>query len=98
MRCPANSMYSIAAPGCPLTCTSLSSPGECEAPPTEGCVCNPGYFWSQDGCVRLEECGCRFRGGYLESGQSVRPSCQQVCSCQGGVVSCHDTPCSTPVD
>nr|XP_061814216.1 IgGFc-binding protein-like [Nerophis lumbriciformis]XP_061814224.1 IgGFc-binding protein-like [Nerophis lumbriciformis] len=98
MRCPANSMYSVTAPGCPLTCTSLSSPVECEAPPTEGCVCDPGYFWSQDGCVRLAECGCRFRGGYLESGQSVHLSCQQVCSCQGGVVSCHSTPCSTPVD
>nr|XP_057909028.1 IgGFc-binding protein-like [Doryrhamphus excisus] len=56
MQCPANSMYSVTAPGCPLSCASLSSPVECKSPPSEGCVCNPGYFSTQGGCVPLAQC------------------------------------------
>uniref|UniRef100_A0A4W6EU93 VWFD domain-containing protein n=1 Tax=Lates calcarifer TaxID=8187 RepID=A0A4W6EU93_LATCA len=47
MRCPAHSMYSVIAPGCPVSCTSLSSRNNCKIPPSEGCVCNPGYVLSE---------------------------------------------------
>ncbi|XP_049585555.1 IgGFc-binding protein isoform X2 [Syngnathus scovelli] len=96
MQCPANSMYSVTAPGCPLSCTSLSAPVECKAPPSEGCMCIPGYVLSQGRCVALAECGCRFQGYYIESGETVYPDCHQLCACQGGVVSCKKTHCSKP--
>ncbi|KAL7394213.1 hypothetical protein ABVT39_022340 [Epinephelus coioides] len=47
MQCPVNSMYTVTASGCPITCTTPSAPVECKAPPSEGCVCNPGYLLSQ---------------------------------------------------
>ncbi|XP_051922507.1 IgGFc-binding protein-like [Hippocampus zosterae] len=96
MQCPANSMYSVTAPGCPLTCTSLSAPVECKTPPSEGCMCIPGYFLSQGRCMPLAECGCRFRGHYIESDEAFKPDCHQLCACQGGVVSCRRMPCRKP--
>uniref|UniRef100_A0A8C2WYZ8 VWFD domain-containing protein n=1 Tax=Cyclopterus lumpus TaxID=8103 RepID=A0A8C2WYZ8_CYCLU len=40
-------VYSVTAPGCPISCTSPSPPAKCESPPGEGCVCNPGYLLSE---------------------------------------------------
>ncbi|XP_077455262.1 IgGFc-binding protein-like [Stigmatopora argus] len=96
MHCPAYSMYSITAPGCPLSCNSLSVPVECKTPPSEGCVCNPGYFLSQDRCVPLNECGCLLRGQYIESGDAYYPDCHQKCECNGGVVFCERVLCRKP--
>ncbi|KAM9852278.1 IgGFc-binding protein-like isoform 2-T2 [Aulostomus maculatus] len=95
MQCPVNSMYSVTVPGCPISCTSPSPPSECKIPPSEGCVCNPGYLWSQDTCVPLAECGCRFRGQYIVSGQKFYPDadCALLCECNGGMVACEKKPC-----
>ncbi|XP_042346060.1 IgGFc-binding protein-like [Plectropomus leopardus] len=95
MHCPAHSIYSLTAPGCPTSCTSPSPPVECKAPPSEGCVCIPGYLLSQDRCVPLAECGCFYNGQYLVSGQGsyVDSECQLLCACHGGRVSCKSKPC-----
>ncbi|XP_051263188.1 IgGFc-binding protein isoform X2 [Dicentrarchus labrax] len=95
MQCAANSMYSITAPGCPISCSSLSPPVQCKTPPSEGCVCNPGFLLSQDRCVPLAECGCHFNGQYIVSGQKfyVDAECQSFCVCRGGVVTCKNKPC-----
>ncbi|XP_068425896.1 IgGFc-binding protein-like [Clinocottus analis] len=95
MRCAAKSVYTVAAPGCPISCTSQSPPSKCEAPPSEGCVCNPGYLLSEDRCVPLANCGCNFNGRYIVSGQKFYPEndCQRFCVCRGGIVSCKDKPC-----
>ncbi|XP_040900961.1 IgGFc-binding protein-like [Toxotes jaculatrix] len=96
MQCARNSMYSVTAPGCPISCTSLSPPAECQTPPSEGCVCNPGYLLSQDRCVPLAECGCHFNGQYVVSGQKfyADSDCQRFCVCHGGVVTCKNKPCT----
>ncbi|KAK5862889.1 hypothetical protein PBY51_018240 [Eleginops maclovinus] len=95
MHCPANSMYSVIASGCPISCTNKSPPVECKAAPSEGCVCNPGYLQSQDGCVPLVECGCLYEQQYMVSGQKIypNPDCRSLCECRGGMVSCKDKPC-----
>lgn len=95
MRCPANSMYSVTASSCPISCTSLSPPTDCKTPPTEGCVCNPGYLWSQDACVPLAQCGCRHHGQYFASGQRFYSDsgCRRLCECNGGALACQEKPC-----
>nr|XP_019946686.1 PREDICTED: IgGFc-binding protein-like [Paralichthys olivaceus] len=95
MQCPPKSKYNVMAPGCPLSCPSLSSPKECKATPSEGCVCNTGLLLSQDGCVPLAKCGCLSNGQYLESGQGFYEDsdCERYCECRGGVISCKNKPC-----
>ncbi|XP_028436614.1 IgGFc-binding protein [Perca flavescens] len=97
MQCAANSLYSVTAPGCPISCTSPSPPAECVIPPSEGCVCNPGYLLSQAGCVPLAECGCQLDGRYIVSGQTfyADSGCQRLCVCNGGMVSCENKPCQS---
>ncbi|XP_070767732.1 IgGFc-binding protein-like [Enoplosus armatus] len=95
MQCAANSMYSVAAPGCPISCNSMSSPAKCKTPPSEGCACKPGYLLSQDRCVHLADCGCHVNGQYIESGRKLYTGsgCLHLCECRGGVLACKDTPC-----
>ncbi|KAM6935405.1 alpha-tectorin-like [Lycodopsis pacificus] len=95
MRCPAKSMYSVVAPGCPASCNAPSS-ANCEIPPSEGCVCNPGFLLSQDRCVPLPRCGCNYYGRYIVPGQKFYPDsdCQRLCTCRGGMLACEDKPCT----
>ncbi|KAM8871057.1 IgGFc-binding protein-like isoform 2-T2 [Spinachia spinachia] len=95
MQCAAKSVYSVAAPGCPLSCTDQSPPAKCEVAPSEGCVCKPGYLLSQGDCVPLAKCSCNFNGQYVASGQKFYPDsdCRRKCACSGGIVSCKDKPC-----
>ncbi|XP_056237753.1 IgGFc-binding protein-like [Seriola aureovittata] len=95
MQCPVNSAYSVAAPGCPISCNSLSSPAQCKIPPSEGCVCNKGYLMDQDRCEPLGSCGCSYNGQYYASRQTfyADPGCQHFCLCHGGLVTCRNNPC-----
>ncbi|XP_059921972.1 IgGFc-binding protein-like [Gadus macrocephalus] len=94
MQCPANSVYSLAAPGCPATCGSLSPSFKCRDPSAEGCVCQQGFVLSQDRCVRPDQCGCQFEGRYLPAGsQVITDGCKRVCKCERGVVKCVNAKC-----
>ncbi|KAM9353425.1 IgGFc-binding protein-like [Symphorus nematophorus] len=96
MDCPANSVYSITASGCPISCTSPSPIAKCKIRPSEGCVCKHGFLLSQDRCVPLAKCGCHFNGQYLVFGHKFYAdrSCQNFCTCKGGMVQCKKKPCS----
>ncbi|XP_068590666.1 IgGFc-binding protein-like [Cebidichthys violaceus] len=96
MKCSAKSVYSVAAPGCPASCISKSPPANCETPPSEGCMCNPGYLLSQDRCVPLAQCGCNVEGRYIVSGEKfyADSDCQRLCRCHRGMVACQDKPCT----
>ncbi|KAK1896268.1 IgGFc-binding protein [Dissostichus eleginoides] len=76
-------------------CVRAWRTGASAAPPSEGCVCNPGYLQSQDGCVPLAQCGCLSEQQYIVSGQKFypKPDCMKLCECRGGMVSCEDKPC-----
>ncbi|XP_029360767.1 IgGFc-binding protein-like [Echeneis naucrates] len=95
MQCPANSVYKVNAPGCPITCASLSQPVQCKIPPSEDCVCISGYLLNKGRCEPLSACGCHVNGQYMWSGQNmyVDSGCQKLCSCHSGVVVCKDSPC-----
>ncbi|XP_060936531.1 IgGFc-binding protein-like [Limanda limanda] len=96
MQCPDNSKYSVTAPGCPRSCSSRSSPQNCKAKPSEGCVCNPGFLLSKDRCVPKAKCGCFFEGQYVKSGLTfyADSDCQRRCVCHGGVMTCKIKPCN----
>ncbi|XP_010780720.1 IgGFc-binding protein-like [Notothenia coriiceps] len=94
VHCPANSMYSVTASAVQSAALLISTLLS-KAPPSEGCVCNPGYLQSQDGCVPLAQCGCLSEQQYIASGQKFypKPDCMKLCECRGGMVSCEDKPC-----
>ncbi|XP_071324408.1 IgGFc-binding protein-like [Trachinotus anak] len=95
MQCPANSVYSVSAPGCPVSCNSLSAPVQCKAPPSEGCVCHQGYLMNQGRCDLLASCGCHYNGQYREPRKTfyADSGCQQLCLCHAGTVTCSKRPC-----
>ncbi|KAJ3598008.1 hypothetical protein NHX12_001523, partial [Muraenolepis orangiensis] len=89
MQCPANSVYSLSAPGCPATCGSWSPSANCDSTKTEGCVCEHGYVFSQDHCVRPAQCGCQFEDRYIPAtSQFYTDSCDRACVCHSGMVTC----------
>ncbi|XP_065813942.1 IgGFc-binding protein [Labrus bergylta] len=94
MDCQANSDYSLSAPGCPITCDSLSQRANCKVAPSEGCVCQHGYVLNKDRCVKLAECGCFLGGRYLEIGEGhYDDHCGLYCKCLLGIRICTLKPC-----
>ncbi|CAJ1061895.1 IgGFc-binding protein-like [Xyrichtys novacula] len=95
MKCPAGSEYSLKAPGCPITCRSLSPPARCKIPPSEGCVCKKGKLMGKKGCVKLAKCGCTVKGQYFEphEGHYINNKCKTFCKCHKGAMVCKYKPC-----
>ncbi|XP_037402677.1 IgGFc-binding protein [Pygocentrus nattereri] len=94
LSCPANSQYSLCAPGCVETCASLSS--TCRRPCAEGCRCDPGFVFSGQTCVPLAECGCFYGGRYYKKRQVFYTDvqCQTRCECiENGAVVCQKSSC-----
>ncbi|XP_032083371.1 alpha-tectorin-like [Thamnophis elegans] len=49
----------------------------------EGCVCDAGYLWSGNKCIRQEQCGCEHNGRYYNVGDLLWLSdCTKRCSCE----------------
>ncbi|CAJ1061894.1 IgGFc-binding protein-like [Xyrichtys novacula] len=95
MKCPAGSEYSLQAPGCLITCSSLSPPALCQIPPSEGCVCEKGKLMGKKGCVKLAKCGCTMEGQYYEpnEGHYLNNTCKTFCKCYKGAMVCEYKPC-----
>ncbi|KAI8485101.1 hypothetical protein Bbelb_372070 [Branchiostoma belcheri] len=87
-KCTENAHYTGCGGGCPATCSDPSAPETCGIV-AEGCVCDEGYYFSDNICVPLEQCGCTDSSGYHQVGTRwVVGACSQGCSC--------DTPNSPP--
>ncbi|KAM3613584.1 uncharacterized protein V6R79_001825 [Siganus canaliculatus] len=96
MTCPANSHYTLCAPGCPATCADLDSLATCNRACSEACECDEGYLLSGDSCVAVGDCGCSYDGRYYRKGDAFYPedSCVERCVCgENGVVSCQKAKC-----
>jgi len=51
--------------GCQANCVNPDSEKSCHLPSTEGCACKEGYVLGGDVCVKVEDCGCSSKIGYI---------------------------------
>ncbi|KAH0631347.1 hypothetical protein JD844_005638 [Phrynosoma platyrhinos] len=81
-ECPSRSHYELCKPSCQDLCVGSTFKHLCSSLCSEGCVCDDGYLWNGDECVRPELCGCEYNGRYYNVGDLLWLSdCTQRCSC-----------------
>ncbi|XP_072039342.1 zonadhesin-like [Amphiura filiformis] len=82
LPCPEGSCYHPCTTQCPPTCQNPNGISPCPKPCHEGCVCPEGQLWSGDKCVDPKDCGCWYRGHYLQLGEwLLNADCTQRCTC-----------------
>ncbi|XP_061453706.1 IgGFc-binding protein-like [Rhineura floridana] len=80
--CPPKSHYELCKPPCQDLCLASTFKHLCSSLCSEGCVCDDGYLWDGDKCIRPEQCGCEYNGQYYNVGDLLWLSgCTQKCSC-----------------
>ncbi|KAK5876154.1 hypothetical protein CesoFtcFv8_027151 [Champsocephalus esox] len=99
LKCPPGSQYNPCGPACSQpSCQDPASPGSCNYPCVEGCVCNPGLVLSGDKCVPISECGCTDEDGkYRPVGDTwfSETDCSERCKCNGNKnITCEPWQCS----
>lgn len=60
VTCPPDAHYEHCA--CPASCESPRP--SCEPLCSPGCVCNPGYLFSNDHCITAASCNCLYNNKY----------------------------------
>ncbi|XP_045398111.1 zonadhesin [Lemur catta] len=90
-RCPPNAHYESCAclasckdprPSCGLLCQG-------------GCVCNPGFLFSDDRCIKASSCYCLYNNNYYKTGAEwFSPNCTERCHCwPGSQIECQSSQC-----
>ncbi|KAG8523729.1 Zonadhesin [Galemys pyrenaicus] len=98
LQCPANSSYTACLPACLPSCQDPH--GQCNGRRTaktclDGCLCRPGFVFSEKRCVSRSQCGCRdARLGPITAGKTwLTSQCTQSCVCTAGVIQCQPFTC-----
>ncbi|XP_048849978.1 IgGFc-binding protein-like [Brienomyrus brachyistius] len=95
-KCPENSHYELCGNPCPATCGEPNLSSLCRGDCVETCACNAGYVRSGNKCVLPSECGCWYKGRYVQAGTTFwgDGSCSNQCTCNGGgKITCQETSC-----
>ncbi|XP_045915562.1 IgGFc-binding protein-like [Micropterus dolomieu] len=81
--CPENSHYEFCGNACPATCENPDAATKCNKSCVETCVCDGGFLLSGTKCVPKGQCGCVYRGHYIEAGASFLTDdlCTARCTC-----------------
>ncbi|KAL2080287.1 hypothetical protein ACEWY4_024080 [Coilia grayii] len=84
--CPEHSHFENCGNACPATCDNPTAPTKCKAPCVQTCTCDEGYYRSGNKCIRKEECGCQYKGRYVQPGESFwgDDQCTQRLTCTSG--------------
>ncbi|XP_054416280.1 LOW QUALITY PROTEIN: zonadhesin [Pongo abelii] len=92
-RCPPNARYESCA--CPASCKSPRP--SCGPLCRGGCVCNPGFLFSDNHCIQASSCNCFYNNNYYEPGAEwFSPNCTEHCRCwPGSRVQCQISQCGT---
>ncbi|XP_044191762.1 IgGFc-binding protein-like [Thunnus albacares] len=81
--CPENSHYEFCGNACPATCENPDAATKCNKSCVETCVCDEGFLLSGTKCVPKAQCGCLYKGHYIEAGASFFTDnhCTEKCTC-----------------
>ncbi|KAL1768316.1 zonadhesin [Sigmodon hispidus] len=91
--CPVNAHFEWCA--CPASCESPKP--NCQPPCSPGCVCNPGYLFSNNQCINESFCNCFYSNKYYKPGEEwFSPNCTERCRCMlGSRMECQISQCGT---
>ncbi|XP_018540526.2 IgGFc-binding protein [Lates calcarifer] len=80
--CPENSHYEFCGNACPATCENPDAATHCRKSCVETCVCDKGFLLSGTKCVPKAQCGCLYKGHYIDAGASFfTENCTEKCTC-----------------
>ncbi|KAL2080288.1 hypothetical protein ACEWY4_024081 [Coilia grayii] len=93
--CPEHSHFENCGSACPSTCEDPSAPSKCKASCVQTCTCDEGYYRSGNKCVRKDECGCDYKGRYLQSGQTIwaDDQCTERVTCTSSKIKTEQSSC-----
>ncbi|XP_059753041.1 zonadhesin [Balaenoptera ricei] len=93
VSCPPNAHYEHCA--CPASCQSPTP--NCGLLCKPGCVCDPGFLFSDSRCINASSCNCFYNDNYYKPGTAwFSPSCTERCRCQpGSRTECQPYQCRT---
>ncbi|XP_049555737.1 zonadhesin isoform X3 [Orcinus orca] len=93
VSCPPNAHYERCA--CPASCQSPAP--SCGLLCKSGCVCDPGFLFSDSRCINASSCNCSYNDNYYKPGTGwFSPNCTERCRCQpGGWTECQPYKCGT---
>ncbi|XP_076779413.1 zonadhesin [Arvicanthis niloticus] len=91
--CPPNSHFELCA--CPASCENPKP--SCQSPCIPGCVCNPGFLFSNNQCINESSCNCPYNNKYYKPGEEwFTPNCTERCRClPGSLMECQISQCGT---
>nr|XP_059889150.1 zonadhesin [Delphinus delphis] len=91
--CPPNAHYERCA--CAASCQSPAP--SCGLLCKSGCVCDPGFLFSDSRCINASSCNCSYNDNYYKPGTGwFSPNCTERCRCQpGGRTECQPYKCGT---
>ncbi|XP_031194207.1 zonadhesin isoform X3 [Mastomys coucha] len=91
--CPPNAHLESCA--CPASCESPKP--SCPPPCVPGCVCNPGFLFSNKQCINESSCNCLYNEKYYKPGEEwFTPNCTERCHClPGSLMECQISQCGT---
>ncbi|XP_051018087.1 LOW QUALITY PROTEIN: zonadhesin [Acomys russatus] len=91
--CPLNAHHEPC--GCPASCENPKP--SCKSPCHPGCVCNPGFLFSNNQCVNASSCDCLYSNKYYKPGEEwFTPNCMERCRClPGSLMECQISQCGT---
>ncbi|XP_037596321.1 zonadhesin [Cebus imitator] len=92
-RCPPNAHYESCA--CPASCESPRP--SCGPVCRGGCVCDPGFLFTDNRCIQASSCNCFYNNNYYKPGAEwFSPNCTERCRCWlGSRVECQISQCGT---
>jgi hypothetical protein len=71
--CPPNAHIELCA--CPASCESPKP--SCQPPCIPGCVCNPGFLFSNNQCINESSCNCPYNNKYYKVSLQGCPASQR---------------------
>nr|XP_020137270.1 zonadhesin isoform X3 [Microcebus murinus] len=89
--CPLNAHYESCA--CPASCKNPRP--SCGLLCQAGCVCNPGFLFSDNGCINASSCDCFYNNyNYKTGAEWFSPNCTEYCHCwPGNQIECQSSQC-----
>ncbi|MBZ3884699.1 Zonadhesin [Sciurus carolinensis] len=93
VKCAPGAHYESCA--CPASCKNPKP--NCDVLCQPGCICNPGFLFSNDTCINASSCDCFYGNSFYKVGQEwFSPNCTERCRCHpGSRLECQISECGS---